>query len=173
MVTWSDNAARRCTTLRDAAPRDCMWFRNKWGQFSLLAHAPLVSLLIGNITVMPEIIPSCLRCHRMPEMPEMSPSCLRYHRHSLVYSAKKNRHSVAVEMSLESPFDKANKKPQGVKRDSSESESCVDRFLVANKRLYIRVCPSVGPSVRPCVRPSFRRSVTRFFKPRNSSQKAI
>ena len=32
-------------------------------------------------------------------------------------------------------------------------------FLVANKRLYIRVCPSVGPSVRRSVSPSVGPSV--------------
>ena len=34
-----------------------------------------------------------------------------------------------------------------------------NQFLVATKRLYMRVCPSVGPSVGWSVRPS----LTRFF----------
>lgn len=38
-------------------------------------------------------------------------------------------------------------------------------FLVPNKRLYIRVCPSVRRSICP--------SVARLFKPRNSSKKVI
>ena len=38
-------------------------------------------------------------------------------------------------------------------------------FLVTNKRLYSRVCPSVGRSVRRSVRPSVRRSVRRSIRP--------
>ena len=38
-------------------------------------------------------------------------------------------------------------------------------FLVATKRLYKRLCPSVGPSVRPSVRPSVGPSVRRSDRP--------
>ena len=37
------------------------------------------------------------------------------------------------------------------------------KFLVATKRLYKRVCPSVGPSVRRSVRPSVGPSVRNAF----------
>ena len=46
-------------------------------------------------------------------------------------------------------------------------------FLVANKQLYIRVCPSIGPSVGPSVGlsivPSFRHAffLTAEFKPKS------
>jgi len=40
-------------------------------------------------------------------------------------------------------------------RDCSFTQTDQYKFLVANKRFYIRVCPSVGSSVRP--------SVSRFF----------
>ena len=56
-----------------------------------------------------------------------------------------------VEVSCRVGKKKKFKKKKGKTRDSPW-------FLVANKQLYIRVCPSVGPSVVPS---------RVFFKPRN------